>query len=150
MEDEHGPHGEPRPVDAVTVDVVARGHLVDGLDDEGAVAVATDVPVVAVGTRIDQYELGGVDELVHTVVSGLVLRAAAHAVGDDEERAVVGQFVGGVDQHVALLSVGVYIDFLALVGPCRLEQCQCQQEWNEVLHFGESGYVVRNSVVSSG
>ena len=48
--DEHGPHGETRPIDAVGVDVVAGSHLVDGLEDEVLVFGASDVPSAAIAT----------------------------------------------------------------------------------------------------
>ena len=86
MVNEHGTHGEARPVDTILVDLIACVHLVDGLADKELVARAACVPCAAVAAQIGNDKLGRVDHLVHLVGAILVFWVLVHAVRHNEER----------------------------------------------------------------
>ena len=100
MVNQHGAHGEARPVDAVCVDVVAFNHLVNGLTHEVLVVGATNIPSVTIAAQIGHHELGGVNQVIHLVRAILILRVLVHAVSDDKQWRLGRQGVGHIDHHV--------------------------------------------------
>ena len=96
---EHAAHGESAEIDAVAVNLVLCGHLVDKGLDEVDVAVAAGVPRLVDAIREDDDELGSVAHGLHAdiVVFELIVDhpsgILAVAVAEDEQRAVLAQIL---------------------------------------------------------
>ena len=131
---EHTTHGEATEIDAVAVDLILGGHLVDERLDEVDVAVAANVPLVVDAIREEDDELGGVAHGLDTDLPLWVLRVAElgvqHVVGilsramtEDKQRAVLAQVFRCIDQVRPALSANRDV-----VGLHRRQSCYQQQE----------------------
>lgn len=107
MVDEHGSHGESRPVEAVAVHMEAVVEVVDGGIHEVEVFAAANVPCSAVALQIGENKSFGVHQLREVVTFELVGGVLVHAVRDNHDRESASHVVGREEDDAALLAIHV-------------------------------------------